>query len=221
MAAKTLLGVFAKFWEAGKVKTRLASETSEQFAADLYQAFILTTLQRVSGIADSQVLCVTPLERLGEFALLAPPNWTISSQATGDLGNRMETFLQQAVEHQFERVVLIGTDSPTLPAAIIEEAFEILTKVDCVIGPATDGGYYLIGCRQQVPPVFDGIDWSSDKVLDQTLKSLQQAGCSHQLLPPWFDIDTIDDLKKLRNAEDGSALWLYQRLDELEAEHLA
>ncbi|MEC9096347.1 MAG: TIGR04282 family arsenosugar biosynthesis glycosyltransferase, partial [Planctomycetota bacterium] len=168
-----------------------------------------------------QILCVTPLERLGEFALLAPPNWTISSQATGDLGDRMETFFQQAVEHQFERTVLIGTDSPTLPATIIEEAFEILTKVDCVIGPATDGGYYLIGCRQQVPPVFDDIDWSSDKVLDQTLKSLQQAGCSYQLLPPWFDIDTIDDLKKLRNAEDGSALWLYQRLDDLEAEHLA
>ena len=221
MTAKTLLGVFAKYWEAGKVKTRLARDTNAPFAAALYQAFILATLERVSGIADAQMLCATPAERLNEFALFTPPNWTITSQISGDLGKRMKSFFQQAVAEQFETTVLIGTDSPTIPTTMISQAFASLKAADCVLGPATDGGYYLIGCRQQVPPVFDDINWSSNKVLEQTIRALQQAGFSYKLLPPWFDIDTVDDLRNLRESVDDSSRWLCQRLDDLEAEHLA
>ena len=216
-----MLGVFAKFWEAGKVKTRLACDTNNQFAAEVYQTFILSTLQRVSDIAESQVLCVTPAERLADFALVTPPNWTITSQSDGDLGERMNAFFQQAVECQFEKTVLIGTDSPTLPVDMIQKAFEALEVVDCVIGPAVDGGYYLVGCQQQVPPIFEGIRWSSDKVLSQTIEALLGAGYSYELLPPWFDIDTIEDLRELRESRNDSSQWLHQRLDELEAEHLA
>ena len=104
---------------------------------------------------------------------------------------------------------------------MIQKAFEALEDVDCVIGPAVDGGYYLIGCQQQVPPIFAGIHWSSDKVLEQTIEALRGAGYSYDLLPPWFDIDTIDDLRELRESRDDSSRWLYQRLDELEAKHLA
>ena len=221
MTSKTMLGVFAKFWEAGKVKTRLACDTNNQFAAEIYQAFLLSTLKRVSGLAEAQILCVTPVERLADFALVTPPNWTITAQSDGDLGERMNSFFQQAVERQFKKTVLIGTDSPTLPVDMIQKAFEALEDVDCVIGPAVDGGYYLIGCQQQVPPIFTGIHWSSDKVLEQTIEALRGAGYSYDLLPPWFDIDTIDDLRELRESRDDSSRWLYQRLDELEAKHLA
>ena len=221
MTSKTMLGVFAKFWEAGKVKTRLACDTNNQFAAEIYQAFLLSTLKRVSGLAEAQILCVTPVERLADFALVTPPNWTITSQSDGDLGERMNSFFQNAIECQIKKTVLIGTDSPTLPVDMIQKAFEALEDVDCVIGPAIDGGYYLIGCQQQVPPIFTGIHWSSDKVLKQTIEALRGAGYSYELLPPWFDIDTIDDLRELRKSRDGSSQWLYERLDELEAEHLA
>ncbi|MEE2675841.1 MAG: TIGR04282 family arsenosugar biosynthesis glycosyltransferase [Planctomycetota bacterium] len=221
MTSKTMLGVFAKFWEAGKVKTRLACDTNNQFAAEIYQAFLLSTLKRVSGLAEAQILCVTPVERLADFALVTPPNWTITSQSDGDLGERMNSFFQNAIECQIKKTVLIGTDSPTLPVDMIQKAFEALEDVDCVIGPAIDGGYYLIGCQQQVPPIFADIHWSSDKVLEQTIKALLGAGYSYELLPPWFDIDTIDDLRELRKSRDGSSQWLYERLDELEAEHLA
>ena len=221
MTSKTMLGVFAKFWEAGKVKTRLACDTNNQFAAEIYQAFLLSTLKRVSGLAEAQILCVTPVERLADFALVTPPNWTITSQSDGDLGERMNSFFQHAIECQIKKTVLIGTDSPTLPVDMIQKAFEALEDVDCVIGPAIDGGYYLIGCQQQVPPIFTGIHWSSDKVLKQTIEALRGAGYSYELLPPWFDIDTIGDLRELRKSRDGSSQWLYERLDELEAEQLA
>ncbi len=221
MPPKTLLGVFAKFWEAGKVKTRLATDTNDTFAAELYKAFILTTLERVSGVADAQHLAVTPAERLSDFALVTPPNWTITTQSSGDLGCRMQAFFQQAVEHQFEKTVLIGTDSPTIPPAIIQQAFDLLDHADCVIGPAADGGYYLIGCTTSVPPVFNNIDWSSDQVFQQTISALQHHDVSYKLLPPWFDVDTIEDLRKLRESIDESSQWLCQRLDSLEAEYLA
>ena len=220
MNSTTLLGVFAKYWEAGKVKTRLAEGTSDQFAAELYQAFILTTLERVSGIATSQMLCVTPADKLTEFALVSPPNWTIATQAEGDLGVRMQSFFQQAIEHQFDKTILIGTDSPTLPASIITQAYNALDNVECVIGPANDGGYYLIGCQQQIPPVFESIDWSTSQVLAQTISALDKAEVAYELLPPWFDVDTIDDLKNLRDSFDDSSQWLVERLHHLEAEHL-
>ena len=220
MKSTTLLGVFAKYWEAGKVKTRLAEGTSDQFAAELYQAFILTTLERVSGIATSQMLCVTPADKLTEFALVATPNWTIATQAEGDLGVRMQSFFQQAIEHQFDKTILIGTDSPTLPASIITQAYNALDNVECVIGPANDGGYYLIGCQHQVPPVFESIDWSTSQVLTQTISALDKAEVSYELLPPWFDVDTIDDLKNLKDSFDDSSQWLVERLHHLETEYL-
>ncbi len=220
MTSTTLLGVFAKYWEAGKVKTRLAEGTSDQFAAELYQAFILTTLERVAGLATSQMLCITPADKLDEFALITPPNWTIATQAEGCLGERMKSFFQQATEHQFDKTILIGTDSPTLPASIIIQAYDILNDVECVIGPANDGGYYLIGCQQEVPPVFESIDWSTSKVLAQTISALQSARVSYELLPPWFDVDTIDDLKNLRDSFDVSSQLLVESLNKLEAEYL-
>jgi glycosyltransferase A (GT-A) superfamily protein (DUF2064 family) len=95
-------------------------------------------------------------------------------------------------------VLLIGSDSPTLPAAHMTQAFELLGEVPVVLAPARDGGYCLIGASGGVPPVFDGIDWSTDRVLAQTIERLQLAGLKHASLPAWYDVDTADDLERLR-----------------------
>src|SRR5207247_7996159 len=83
-----------------------------------------------------------------------------------------------------------GTDSPTLPLAFIKQAFHALEGSDVVLGPATDGGYYLVGCARRLPPIFDGIEWSNAHVLDQTVRRLADPGWRLALLPPWYDVDT-------------------------------
>ena len=221
MAGKTQLGVFAKFWKPGQVKTRLAQDTNECFAADIYQAFIQATLESVTGCADTQILAITPPEKLTEFALVIPPDWTLMTQVDGDLGERMQAFFQHAVDHRFEKTVLIGTDSPTLPRTIIQQAFDILDEVDCVLGPAIDGGYYLVGCKTEIPPIFEDICWSTEQVLQQTREALGEARISYELLPPWLDVDTIDDLNNLRDSLQDSGSWLCQRINDLRLEHLS
>lgn len=220
MTIKTHLGVFAKYWEPGKVKTRLAEDTNDDFAAHLYEAFVKTTLERLTGCAETQTLVITPSENLRDFALILPPDWTLTSQVEGDLGNRMQAFFQYAIEHQSEKTILVGTDSPTLPIEIVHKAFQILEHTDCVLGPALDGGYYLVGCRDTPPPIFQNIDWSSDQVLSQTCAALESVGISYDLLPPWIDIDTIDDLNSIQDYHDESSSRLCQHIDVLKTEYL-
>ncbi len=95
------------------------------------------------------------------------------------------------------RAVLIGTDSPTLPVEFVQQAFEMLHEVDCVLGPATDGGYYLIGLRRPAPALFDHVAWSGPNVLRQTVQRIATAGLTLGLLAPWYDIDTLADLQML------------------------
>jgi glycosyltransferase A (GT-A) superfamily protein (DUF2064 family) len=91
-----------------------------------------------------------------------------------------------------EKVVVVGSDSPGLPIEYVERAFTALDSHDVVIGPAMDGGYYLLGCRSKLPPVFDGIDWGSNRVLMQTVACLD-AAWRLAVLPPWYDVDRPDD----------------------------
>ena len=90
-----------------------------------------------------------------------------------------------------------STDSPTLPPAFVEQAFAELERADVVLGPATDGGYYLLGCRR-LPPIFDGIAWSGSRVLAETVARLSDPAWRLAVLPPWYDVDTPDDWQMLR-----------------------
>jgi glycosyltransferase A (GT-A) superfamily protein (DUF2064 family) len=109
---------------------------------------------------------------------------------------RLESFIAAALATA-SKVVVIGTDSPTLPVEYIERAFADLDRADVVLGPAVDGGYYLVGCRR-LPPIFAGIDWSSNRVLAQTIDRLVTPSWSLALLPPWYDVDTPKDWSMLR-----------------------
>ena len=190
------LGMFAKYWQPGAVKTRLAADIGAGPAADLYRLFLETLLRRFSDCADGRVLAFTPAERQAEFEALASHAWLAEVQCEGDLGARMAHHFARALSRA-ERAVLIGSDSPDLPLRFMDLAFELLACHDVVLGPTTDGGYYLIGLRQRVPAIFEGVDWGTSRVWTQTVSCLDRLGIGYAQLPQWHDVDTAVDLAHL------------------------
>ncbi len=183
------LGVFAKYWQPGAVKTRLAATIGDAGASRLYKQFVKTLLCRFDTIADRRVLAYAPADTREEFVDLAAGRWELTPQADGNLGQRMSAFFHAALASGSQRVVLIGSDSPTLPVLLVREAFSQLESHDVVLGPSDDGGYYLIGAAGQVPAVFDQITWSTPRVWPQTIERLEHAGVRYFVLPPWYDVD--------------------------------
>jgi rSAM/selenodomain-associated transferase 1 len=170
-------------------KTRLAGPP--EWGAEVARAFLLDTISRLSVIEATPLLVYTPAEaRDGFLQLIGEQPWGAIKQSEGDLGARLRAFFSEMFTLSVDHVVVIGSDSPTLPVAYIEQAFTLLADSDVVLGPATDGGYYLIGCARHVPEIFEGIDWSSDRVLAQTIGRLSDPTIRLVLLPPWYDVDT-------------------------------
>ena len=192
--SRRILGIFAKQPTAGLVKTRLAAETSPAFAAFAAEAFLSDTLPRFGRLADKVILVFAPDSAHAYFAdLAAAHDMETLAQGDGDLGERLSRFFRSAADG--DRVVVIGSDSPSLPAKHVEQAFALLEQCNVVIGPATDGGYYLLGCRGWFPELFDGIAWSGPTVLRETVDRVRgRLG----LLPPWYDIDALADVHLLR-----------------------
>lgn len=160
------------------------------------------------------MLAFTPVDRRADFESLAAGAWAIEPQAMGDLGRRMQHYFTQAFTSGLERVVLIGSDSPTLPLEYVTRAFDLLEDHPVVLGPSDDGGYYLVGASGNVPPIFSDIHWSSPQVWDQTIALLERSGCPFAVLPQWYDIDDADSLKRLSEELNGLLPW-DQALDEL------
>lgn len=192
-------GIFAKYWRPGSVKSRLAATIGEVAASEIYRAFLLCLVERLNNVADRNVLAFTPHQCRDAFASLVGSGWSLMPQIDGDLGCRMQHYFAEAFAQGVERVVLIGSDSPTIPREYIQQAFELLRSQSVVLGPTADGGYYLVGARESVPPIFNEVNWSSPKVWEQTLDHLESAGYSFEILPPWYDIDDDSDLRQLRD----------------------
>lgn len=194
------LGIFVKHPIPGRVKTRLAECVGAERAARLYGAFLHDVARRFRRTAEGRVLCYTPgdVAAANYFRDLAGTAYETWQQPDAELGQRMAAFFQRALRHADDRAVIVGSDSPTLPAAAVETAFEWLGWRDCVLGPATDGGYYLIGLKGRVPPIFADIEWSGPGVLRQTVERLGELDLSLGLLQPWYDVDTAADLELLR-----------------------
>lgn len=194
----TTLGMLAKYWQPGEVKTRLASAIGAEHAGQVYRAFVELMLARFQQVADCRVLAVTPVERVREFQQLAGQAWRVVPQSSGDFGQRMEAFFEDRFRQGAQRVVLIGSDTPTLPSSYVAEAFVRLRTAPVVLGPADDGGYYLVGATNRVPPIFTEITWSTSLVWEQTVECLRAADCPFATLPPWYDIDDAESLERLR-----------------------
>jgi glycosyltransferase A (GT-A) superfamily protein (DUF2064 family) len=109
----------------------------------------------------------------------------------------MADFIGRRLADGAESVVLVGADSPTLPVDYVGRAFDALGRADVVLGPALDGGYYLLGCGRRLPPVFDGVAWGTGRVLAQTVARLADPSWRLALLPPWYDVDAPADWRLL------------------------
>lgn len=197
-----VLGIFGKRPDPGLVKTRLAAEFGPDLAAEMHAAMLFDTLgawssERVLTAGGRRVLVYAPADAGPWFDARVPAAFALQPQAEGELGQRMHAFFAGEFEDGATRVVLIGSDSPTLDPTLVVSAFLCLEGRDVVLGPSTDGGYYLVGCRGAVPPIFEGIDWSTPHVLHQTIDRLRDTGLSLAVLPPWYDVDTADDWRTL------------------------
>jgi rSAM/selenodomain-associated transferase 1 len=188
--------MFAKRPVAGQVKTRLAAAVSPEWAAQVAEAFLRDAVCRLGHLADRRFLAFAPDDSETYFSAVAGDRFALVPQGDGDLGQRMARFFERVLARDGP-VVLLGTDSPTLPLAFVEQAFAALERADVVLGPATDGGYYLLGSRR-LPPIFDGIAWSGSRVLEDTVARLRERNWRLALLPPWYDVDTPDDWQVLR-----------------------
>jgi rSAM/selenodomain-associated transferase 1 len=192
------LGMFAKYWQPGAVKTRLAAGIGDEPASEIYRCFLRTLVRRLQAAADRRVIVYAPRTRRGEFASLAGDQWALEPQATGDLGRRMSQFFDSALARDKGSIVLIGSDSPTLPIQYVEQAFDLLREFPVVLGPSRDGGYYLIGAARHIPCVFTDIAWSSSRVWEQTVARLRHQGSRFATLPSWYDVDDLNGLGVLR-----------------------
>jgi rSAM/selenodomain-associated transferase 1 len=204
----TQLGMFAKFWQPGQVKTRLAAVTGNDAASAVYKAFIATLLARLESVRSRRVLAYWPPERRDDFAGLVDRRpWELHAQSEGDLGARMRFYFEQAFAAGAERAVLIGSDSPTLPREYVEQALELLEQYSVVLGPSDDGGYYLLGLSEppKLPPIFDEMPWSTTGVWGATVARLKDAGVDFATLPEWYDVDDLDDLRRLSDELHNTA----------------
>ena len=195
-----LLAVFARAPVLGKVKTRLSPPLTAEQALALHRALVEDTLDHLGRIerAGLERLLLLSEALDDERALTVPSGWTTTTQASGGLGERLASLFYTAFRRGVTRLVILGSDSPTVPPQVIHEAFDDLEHRKVVVGPAEDGGYYLLGCSQWIPEIFRGIDWGTPVVLEQTLTELDKQRLAYSLLIRWYDIDRSEDVEKLR-----------------------
>jgi rSAM/selenodomain-associated transferase 1 len=200
MSGSRALLVFAKTPKPGKVKTRLLAAVSAEVAAALHEACIGDTLRLVKKMRRCDVF-VFAAGGTSYFRRLVKKKGSRASvrvlpQRGAELGARMENAFRKCFAMGYREVVVIGTDTPWMGAQRVRRAFAELKANDVVIGPAEDGGYYLLGMRKFVPDIFRKIPWSTERVLELTLKKIVVLKLRKRLLKQDFDLDRPEDLKR-------------------------
>jgi len=216
--------MFAKHWTAGEVKTRLAAAVGEDRAARLHRIFVQHLCRTVGPPGIRRQVVFSPPTKLATSQAAFANDWQWVPQADGDLGCRMQTWFEQTSRRNETLrlagepdqapspgacAMVIGSDCPTVSNHSLRKALDHLKRNEIVIGPAIDGGYYLLGMRLSVlprtPSLFANVPWSSDQVLSVTLRNANRSGLSIGLLEPKEDIDTWDSLQNLRDQLAGSS----------------
>jgi rSAM/selenodomain-associated transferase 1 len=188
--------------EPGRVKTRLARTIGEVAAAEVYRAFLEDLGARLGRSPEWRFLwAYEPAD--SSFARDLARGAEAFPQTPGDLGARMAGAIGESLRRGFDPVVLVGSDVPHLPATHVAAAIAALgSGADLVLGPVEDGGYCLIGCRS-VPDVFTDVTWGTSEVLAQTLDRAARAGLVVERLSELYDVDEIDDLRRLADDIHG------------------
>ncbi len=192
--------VVAKQPSPGNTKTRLVPPLTHEEAAELYHCLLSDTLQLMGRVPGVQpVLAYTPDEAERFFRDFVPDGFTLIAQRGQTLGQRLDNVLRAYLEGGYAQAVVMDSDSPTLPAQYLQQAFDQLgrAEVDVVVGPTEDGGYYLIGLKRPCAALFDVV-MSTPTVLQETLELAREQGLRAACLPAWYDVDKAEDLQLLR-----------------------
>ena len=189
--------VFTRYPEPGITKTRLIPVLGKAGAANLHRLMAQRTIARALSLQKSRRLSVEIHHTGGSQQQME--DWLgtdliYQNQIDGDLGARMAAAFQNSFDSGVDKVAIIGTDCPDLKAEILAQAFDELSDRDLVLGPAKDGGYYLIGLRRSIPELFDGINWGTSEVFASTRAIAQNLGLNIAVLPILADIDRPEDL---------------------------
>ena len=204
---KNTLIIFLKYPEAGKVKTRLAKDVGDQRAAEIYSQMSKTIIDNVSESNGYETaIFFDPPDKEYEIR-----NWIgkkevpFAPQRGDTLGDKISNAFKEVFSSESERVVIIGTDCIDVSSKTITQAINSLEDVDVVLGPVVDGGYYLLGLNNHIPEIFQEIEWSTDRVLNQTLERIKEKKLSFELLETLIDIDILDDLNSQLGSFKGTA----------------
>ena len=204
--SKNCVLFFVKHPVPGRVKTRLAEQIGHDIAAGLYRNFVADILTTLKSLDVELRIVFDPPDSKEQFQQWLGKECSYIPQVGLDLGQRMKNAFLQAFSEGFNSVVVIGSDCPDLPVEYPALAFGALDTNDVVIGPSSDGGYYLIGFTREAfgAEAFEQISWSSDKVLEQTVNILKQHSQSLYLLGQWHDVDTLSDLRSFLQRNENS-----------------
>jgi rSAM/selenodomain-associated transferase 1 len=189
--------VIGKAPEPGITKTRLVPFLAPEEAAALYRAFLLDAIEVGLSLGWERTSMVHPRGAEPALKAIVPRQIKLIEQGAGGLGSALAFAFEHHFEEGFERVVLIGSDNPTLPGGPIEQALAALDSHDVSIGPTSDGGYYLIGLRRPHLELFEAIDWSTSRVYAQTMARAQELGLQVHAVREWYDVDGPADLDRL------------------------
>ena len=197
-----LVIVFTRYPEPGRTKTRLANILGDQGAADMQRELTEQALSLVRQLQHLRPVAAVVYFAGGSLQLMQ--DWlgteiNFLEQGEGDLGQRLADACSTAFKQGYRRVVIIGSDCPDLNATLMNQAFTALRSKDIVLGPAADGGYYLIGMNREETSLFTDIPWGSGGVLAATVKTVEKLGLSMEILETLSDVDRPEDLKHFYN----------------------
>ncbi len=197
--------VFIRYPEAGKVKTRLGDSLGGSFTAGLYRNFVRDILEKLRHFREKTVIYYTPAEMEDGMKKWLGGSYSFFPQKGKNIGEKMKNAFIEQFKEGFKNLVLIGSDIPHIPPAWIKRAFFLVNKRGAVLGPARDGGYYLIGFESLkfLPEAFDGIDWSGPSVLRSTMAVFDKSSLKPGLLPVMSDIDNPSDLYEVYGRKYG------------------
>jgi len=199
---KLLLVVVAKAPVPGEVKTRLYPKLTIEEATDLYRCFLQDRIKEIGRLTEIDLaISYTPEESKEYFSRFITNGFHLFPQRGKNLGERLSNIFKDKLADEYDAVSIIDSDTPDLPRSIVQQSFQLLMSngVDAVFGPCDDGGYYLVAMRRPQPDLFQHIPWSTEAVLAATLERASAIGLKAELLPPWNDLDTFEDLIEFYN----------------------
>ena len=194
----TAIIVFTRFPVEGKVKTRLAKNMGNKFAVSFFRACAEHTfkeLLKVEEMGSDLFLFCSEENEIEQVMKWVGNNFNYYSQQGADLGLKMYNAFDTVFKRGYKNVIIIGTDAPDVSMNIIQSAISVLDNYSVVIGPANDGGYYLLGFKSKLIDLFSGIEWSTNSVFDNTIKKLNNSKVNYFVLDELTDIDTLEDLQ--------------------------